>query len=160
VATKSKHGTHSKRHGAGNRLSNRIAQQPASVAVPEGYALVPIDATRRMIDAAIAVDEDGYDAMHKAMIAAAPHPVSGDETRLNAGEMQAEIERLKRTIDGMNEAHFKVVQRMAYIEENGPPEHMRQIHPTEGEPFWSYDCGTTKYITAADAIDAAIAAKE
>ncbi|MBA5601023.1 hypothetical protein H1224_08135 [Pectobacterium aroidearum] len=40
--------------------------------VPEGWALVPIDATRKMIDAAIAVDEDGYDAMHKAMIAAAP----------------------------------------------------------------------------------------
>lgn len=27
MTTKSKHGTHSKRHGAGNRLSNRIAQQ-------------------------------------------------------------------------------------------------------------------------------------
>ncbi len=40
--------------------------------VPEGWALVPIDATRKMIDAAIAVDEDGYNAMHKAMIAAAP----------------------------------------------------------------------------------------
>jgi len=36
----------------------------------------------------------------------------GDEARLKAGEMQAEIERLKRTIAGMNDAHFKVVQRV------------------------------------------------
>lgn len=41
-------------------------------AIPDGYALVPIDATRAMIDAAARVEEDGYDAMHKAMIAAAP----------------------------------------------------------------------------------------
>ncbi|WP_336062251.1 hypothetical protein [Serratia sp. 201] len=40
--------------------------------IPEGWKLVPIDATRAMIDAAQRVEEDGYDAMHKAMIAAAP----------------------------------------------------------------------------------------
>lgn len=40
--------------------------------LPEGYALVPVDATRAMIDAARCVEEDGYDAMHKAMLAAAP----------------------------------------------------------------------------------------
>lgn len=40
--------------------------------IPKGWALVPIDATRKMIDAAAAVEEDGYDAMHKAMIKAAP----------------------------------------------------------------------------------------
>lgn len=36
--------------------------------------LVPIDATRLMIDAAKAVEEDGYDAMLKAMLEAAPAP--------------------------------------------------------------------------------------
>ncbi|HEJ7990189.1 TPA: hypothetical protein SMI27_000827 [Serratia liquefaciens] len=39
---------------------------------PDGWKLVPIDATRAMIDAAKKVEEDGYDAMHKAMLAAAP----------------------------------------------------------------------------------------
>ena len=34
--------------------------------------MVPVDATRAMIDAAARVEEDGYDAMHKAMIVAAP----------------------------------------------------------------------------------------
>lgn len=42
--------------------------------IPEGWVMVPVDATRSMIDAAARVEEDGYDAMHKAMIAAAPHP--------------------------------------------------------------------------------------
>lgn len=40
--------------------------------VPDGWKLVPVDATRAMIDAARRVEEDGYDAMHKAMLAAAP----------------------------------------------------------------------------------------
>ncbi|MCW2097113.1 UNVERIFIED_ORG: hypothetical protein M2382_003665 [Enterobacter sp. BIGb0239] len=40
--------------------------------LPEGWVAVPVDATRAMIDAARSVEEDGYDAMHKAMIAAAP----------------------------------------------------------------------------------------
>ena len=40
--------------------------------LPEGWVAVPVDATRAMIDAARRVEEDGYDAMHKAMIAAAP----------------------------------------------------------------------------------------
>jgi hypothetical protein len=40
--------------------------------LPDGWKLVPIDATRAMIDAAQRVEEDGYDAMHKAMLAAAP----------------------------------------------------------------------------------------
>ncbi|HEM6735062.1 TPA: hypothetical protein U2L42_001922 [Citrobacter amalonaticus] len=48
------------------------AQQNIPGNIPDGYALVPIDATRAMIDAAARVEEDGYDAMHKAMIAAAP----------------------------------------------------------------------------------------
>lgn len=47
---------------------------PPAPAVPDGYALVPIDATRAMIDAASCVEEDGYEAMHKAMITAAPQP--------------------------------------------------------------------------------------
>lgn len=38
------------------------------------FVLMPVDATRKMIDAAQRVEEDGYDAMHKAMIAAAPPP--------------------------------------------------------------------------------------
>ncbi|HFV9292009.1 TPA: hypothetical protein ACIAIE_001827 [Serratia fonticola] len=45
-----------------------------SPVIPDGWAIVPIDATRKMIDAAIAAEESGYDAMHKAMIAAAPTP--------------------------------------------------------------------------------------
>ena len=40
--------------------------------LPEGWVAVPVDATRAMIDAARSVEEDGYDAMHKAMLAAAP----------------------------------------------------------------------------------------
>lgn len=40
--------------------------------LPEGWVAVTVDATRAMIDAARRVEEDGYDAMHKAMIAAAP----------------------------------------------------------------------------------------
>ncbi|WP_407301872.1 DUF551 domain-containing protein [Raoultella planticola] len=45
-----------------------------SPVIPDGYVMVPIDATRAMIDAARRVEEDGYDAMHKAMLAAAPQP--------------------------------------------------------------------------------------
>lgn len=36
------------------------------------WRLVPVDATPAMVDAAKKVEEDGYDAMHKAMLAAAP----------------------------------------------------------------------------------------
>ncbi|WP_395263300.1 hypothetical protein V1592_18620 [Enterobacter hormaechei subsp. xiangfangensis] len=43
-----------------------------SPVIPDGWVMVPVDATRAMIDAARRVEEDGYDAMHKAMIAAAP----------------------------------------------------------------------------------------
>lgn len=39
---------------------------------PDGWVMVPVNATRAMIDAAARVEEDGYDAMHKAMLAAAP----------------------------------------------------------------------------------------
>lgn len=45
--------------------------------IPDGWKLVPIDATRAMIDAAKRVEEDGYDAMHKAMLAAAPDVPNG-----------------------------------------------------------------------------------
>ncbi len=50
---------------------------PPAPAVPDGWKLVPIDATRAMIDAAQRVEEDGYDAMHKAMLAAAPEGGNG-----------------------------------------------------------------------------------
>ena len=43
-----------------------------SPVIPDDWVLVPVDATRAMIDAARRAEEDGYDAMHKAMIAAAP----------------------------------------------------------------------------------------
>ncbi|WP_278810143.1 hypothetical protein [Obesumbacterium proteus] len=43
-----------------------------SPVIPEGWKLVPVNATRAMIDAAARVEEDGYDAMHKAMLAVAP----------------------------------------------------------------------------------------
>ena len=42
--------------------------------IPKGWKLVPVDATRSMIDAASEVEEDGYDAMHKAMLEASPPP--------------------------------------------------------------------------------------
>ncbi|HFD7738379.1 TPA: hypothetical protein ACF54C_002136, partial [Serratia marcescens] len=48
-----------------------------SPVIPDGWRLVPIDATRAMIDAAQRVEEDGYDAMHKAMLAAAPEGGNG-----------------------------------------------------------------------------------
>lgn len=44
-----------------------------SPVIPGGWKLVPVNATRAMIVAAARVEEDGYDAMHKAMLAAAPH---------------------------------------------------------------------------------------
>lgn len=50
------------------------AQVQAMGRVPPGWQAAPVDATRAMIDAANAVEEDGYDAMHKAMLAAAPRP--------------------------------------------------------------------------------------
>ncbi|MGG8038088.1 DUF551 domain-containing protein [Klebsiella aerogenes] len=49
--------------------ANKLGNSPV---IPDGWKLVPIDATRSMIDAARRVEEDGYDAMHKAMLAAAP----------------------------------------------------------------------------------------
>ncbi len=48
-----------------------------SPVIPDGWKLVPIDATRAMIDAAQMVEEDGYDAMHKAMLTAAPEGGNG-----------------------------------------------------------------------------------
>lgn len=60
-------------------IMERLLAQPVSSdctlnspEIPDGWKLVPIDATRAMIDAAQRVEEDGYDAMHKAMLAAAP----------------------------------------------------------------------------------------
>lgn len=47
---------------------------PPAASVPDGWKLAPIDSTRLMIDAARAAEEDGYDAMLKAMLAAAPAP--------------------------------------------------------------------------------------
>ncbi|MBN3976456.1 hypothetical protein [Serratia marcescens] len=62
----------------------RLLAQPVSQrytlnspVIPDGWKLVPIDATRAMIDAAQMVEEDGYDAMHKAMLAAAPEGGNG-----------------------------------------------------------------------------------
>lgn len=43
-----------------------------SPVIPDGWKLVPVNATRAMIAAAARVEEGGYDAMHKAMLAAAP----------------------------------------------------------------------------------------
>ncbi|AJB70078.1 hypothetical protein [Enterobacter hormaechei] len=51
----------------------RVAYEAGnSPVIPDGWVMVPVDATRAMIDAAARVEEDGYDAMHKAMIVAAP----------------------------------------------------------------------------------------
>lgn len=41
-----------------------------------GWVMVPVDATPAMIDAAARVEEDGFDAMHKAMLAAVPQQYS------------------------------------------------------------------------------------
>ncbi|MDV2861825.1 DUF551 domain-containing protein [Phytobacter ursingii] len=58
----------------GTLTNEGTIQSGNSGRVPAGYVLVPVDATRAMIDAARSVEEDGYDAMHKAMIAVAPQP--------------------------------------------------------------------------------------
>lgn len=55
-----------------NACRAAMLQAGYSPVIPDGWKLVPIDATRSMIDAARRVEEDGYDAMHKAMLAAAP----------------------------------------------------------------------------------------
>ena len=55
-----------------NACRAAMLQAGNSPVIPDGWKLVPIDATRSMIDAARRVEEDGYDAMHKAMLAAAP----------------------------------------------------------------------------------------
>ncbi|EPY4672447.1 DUF551 domain-containing protein [Klebsiella pneumoniae] len=52
-------------------LNKRILAGNSPV-ITDGWKMVPIDATRAMIDAARRVEEDGYDAMHKAMLATAP----------------------------------------------------------------------------------------
>ncbi|HCR0825545.1 TPA: DUF551 domain-containing protein [Klebsiella aerogenes] len=56
--------------------ANKLGNSPV---IPDGWKLVPIDATRSMIDAARRVEEDGYDAMHKAMLAAAPQPQNAQQ---------------------------------------------------------------------------------
>ena len=43
-------------------------------AIPDRWRLVPSEATRKMLDAAERVDEDGYHAMWDAMLATAPLP--------------------------------------------------------------------------------------
>lgn len=53
---------------------NLYTTTPPAASVPDGWKLVPVNATRAMIDAAQSVEEDGYDHMHKAMLAAAPAP--------------------------------------------------------------------------------------
>ena len=65
----------------------RAPVQP--VAVPDGWKLVPREATRAMIDAASAVEEDGFDAMHKAMLASAPAALAaqGDAKELTKEDM-------------------------------------------------------------------------
>lgn len=69
-------------------IMERLLAQPVSSGytlnspeIPDGWKLVPIDATRAMIDAAKRVEEDGYDAMHKAMLAAAPEGGNDNDTR-------------------------------------------------------------------------------
>lgn len=47
----------------------------------DGWVLVPVNATRAMIDAAARVEEDGFDAMYKAMLAAAPQQCSDKSTK-------------------------------------------------------------------------------
>ncbi len=55
-------------------LNKRILAGNSPV-ITDGWKMMPIDATRAMIDAARRVEEDGYDAMHKAMLAAATQEV-------------------------------------------------------------------------------------
>ena len=50
----------------------KTATKQQHLEVLAGWQWVPIEATREMIDAAILVEEDGYAAMHSAMLAAAP----------------------------------------------------------------------------------------
>ncbi len=57
-----------------SRMRAALSGKLPEPAAPEGWQLVPVDATMAMIDAAILVDEDGYHAMYSAMLAAAPKP--------------------------------------------------------------------------------------
>lgn len=61
--------------------------------IPDGWKMVPIDATRAMIDAARRVEEDGYDAMHKAMLAVAPQ-LPGSEPATVPGKWIPVSERM------------------------------------------------------------------
>ncbi len=68
--------------------------------------MVPIDATRAMIDAARRVEEDGYDAMHKAMLSAAPQspgsePATVPGTWIPVSERMPEDEQEVLTINRM-----------------------------------------------------------
>lgn len=70
------------------------------------WVTLPQDATREMIDAAQRVEEAGYDAMLKAMIAAAPRPpfaalaAQGRADRLAVAALQREVNTLKAGLLG------------------------------------------------------------
>jgi len=65
------------------RWNRRAAVQPAGVAVPEGWKMVPAAVTGRIV---LAMERNGVpdgtdtEMLWYAMLAAAPHPASGEQT--------------------------------------------------------------------------------
>ena len=71
------------------------------VAVPEGYKLVPIEPTEKMLDQIALVDSFSYEALrvrYKAMLSAAPEDPQPDHTKL-IGELVSELSRAQEALE-------------------------------------------------------------
>lgn len=87
-------------------LQSRAAVQPAGGAVPEGWKLVPIEPTDEMLQSVTTSKHEGIRAEvmrmagedYRTMLAAAPHPVSGEQTldQHNAAYWQEQYELLRK----------------------------------------------------------------
>lgn len=69
-------------------IADRYAAQPPAVAVPDGYALAPIEPTPEMVDAGAEGDGQFYEHagfVYRAMLAAAPQATAEDSSVVQAG---------------------------------------------------------------------------
>lgn len=76
---------------AAYKAQTTLCQQPAcspsvNQAAQSKWQMMPLSATRKMIDAAERVEEDGYDAMYQAMRVAAPQPPSSEPALIAPAE--------------------------------------------------------------------------
>ncbi|WGK63468.1 hypothetical protein QAO71_16995 (plasmid) [Halopseudomonas sp. SMJS2] len=79
---------------------------PSAVATTDSkWQAMPLSATRKMIDAAERVEEDGFDAMYQAMRAAAPKPANPESLMFVSQEAFADVEQVgmhaPRTANGI-----------------------------------------------------------